>query len=147
MHLEYYRYLNCGYKLPLVGGTDKMSASVPVGMYRTYVHIPDDEPFTFDNWCKHMRGGDTFLSSGPLLRFRVNGQPMGHTIKLPGNGGAVDVEASAVSLAGDRLERESRSSDRRVKRYPQPAAQRAHPGREALLDRGALRRSGLFRRS
>ena len=30
-HLEYYRYLNCGYKLPLVGGTDKMSSDVPVG--------------------------------------------------------------------------------------------------------------------
>ena len=28
---EYYRYLNCGYRLPLVGGTDKMSNSVPVG--------------------------------------------------------------------------------------------------------------------
>src|SRR5262249_49501059 len=27
-HLEYYRYLNCGYKVPLVGGTDKMSSEV-----------------------------------------------------------------------------------------------------------------------
>ena len=29
-HKEYYRYLNWGYKLPLVGGTDKMSNDVPV---------------------------------------------------------------------------------------------------------------------
>ena len=35
-HMEYYRYLNCGYRLPLVGGTDKMSSDVPVGLYRTY---------------------------------------------------------------------------------------------------------------
>jgi hypothetical protein len=35
-HTEYYRYLNCGYRLPLIGGTDKMSADVPVGLYRTY---------------------------------------------------------------------------------------------------------------
>ena len=39
-HKEYYRYLNCGYRLPLVGGTDKMSSEVPVGLYRTYVRIP-----------------------------------------------------------------------------------------------------------
>ena len=26
---EYYRYLNGGYRLPLVGGTDKMSSEVP----------------------------------------------------------------------------------------------------------------------
>ena len=30
-HMEYYRYLNCGYRLPLVGGTDKMMSNVPVG--------------------------------------------------------------------------------------------------------------------
>jgi hypothetical protein len=44
-HLEYYRYLNGGYRLPLVGGTDKMSADVPVGLYRTYVSIPSNEEF------------------------------------------------------------------------------------------------------
>ena len=38
-HSEYYRYLNCGYRLPLVGGTDKMSSDVPVGLYRTYARI------------------------------------------------------------------------------------------------------------
>ena len=98
MHLEYYRYLNCGYKLPIVGGTDKMSSDVPVGMYRTYVHIPDGEPFTYDNWCRHLRGGNTFHSGGPLLRFKADGQTMGSTINLPGNGGSVEVEATAVSV-------------------------------------------------
>lgn len=98
MHKEYYRYLNCGYKLPLVGGTDKMTADVPVGIYRTYVHIPDDEPFNYDTWCKNLARGNTFHSGGPLLSFRVEGQPMGSTINLPGNGGEVQVEASAVSV-------------------------------------------------
>lgn len=97
-HLEYYRYLNCGYKLPLVGGTDKMSADVPVGLYRTYVHIPADEPFGYESWLKHLKGGNTFLSGGPLLRFHVEGRPIGATIDLPGNGGDVEVEAEAVSI-------------------------------------------------
>ncbi len=96
-HLEYYRYLNCGYRLPLAGGTDKMSSDVPVGIYRTYAYIPPDEPFTYDNWCKALRGGNTFLSAGPIIRFTVNGQPIGDTVNLPGNGGTVEIEASAES--------------------------------------------------
>ena len=43
---EYYRYLNSGYRLPLVGGTDKMSNRVPVGLYRTYAQLDADEEFT-----------------------------------------------------------------------------------------------------
>lgn len=97
-HIEYYRYLNCGYKLPLVGGTDKMSSDVPVGVYRTYVHIPENEEFNYDNWCKYMSAGNTFLSGGPMIRLTVDGQPVGSTINLPGNGGTVEVEASADSI-------------------------------------------------
>ena len=33
---DWYRYLNCGYMVPAVGGTDKMSASMAVGTVRTY---------------------------------------------------------------------------------------------------------------
>lgn len=98
MHREYYRYLNMGYRLPLVGGTDKMTSDVPVGIYRTYVHIPDDEPVTYETWCRGLRGGNTFLSGGPLIRLSVDGHPIGSTIALPGNGGAVEVEASAESV-------------------------------------------------
>lgn len=97
-HLEYYRYLNGGYKLPLVGGTDKMDSGVPVGIYRTYAYIPPDEPFTYDNWCKAVRIGNTFLSGGPLLRFSVNGYPIGSTIKLGRDGGTVEIDAMATSI-------------------------------------------------
>ena len=60
-HTEYYRYLNGGYRLPLVGGTDKMSSEVPVGLYRTYVRLPSDEPFNYESWCAGMAAGRTFL--------------------------------------------------------------------------------------
>jgi hypothetical protein len=33
---EWYRYLNCGYRIGLVGGTDKTSAATPLGGVRTY---------------------------------------------------------------------------------------------------------------
>ncbi len=97
-HVEYYRYLNGGYRLPLVGGTDKMTSEVPVGLYRTYVHIPTDQEFTYDTWCRNLAAGRTFLSSGPLLRFQVNGHNLGDTVQLPGNGGTVEVEAEAESI-------------------------------------------------
>ena len=97
-HLEYYRYLNGGYRLPLVGGTDKMTSEVPVGLYRTYVYIPPDEEFTYANWCKNLTAGRTFLSGGPIISFSVDGHRVGDTVKLPGNGGAVEVEAHAESI-------------------------------------------------
>ena len=96
-HQEYYRYLNCGYRLPLVGGTDKMSNDVPVGIYRTYVRIPEDEPFTYDSWCANVARGRTFHSGGPILRLKVDGHDIGDTLRLPGNGGTVEVEAEAES--------------------------------------------------
>ena len=62
-HNEYYKYLNCGYRLPLVGGTDKMSSDVPVGLYRTYTRIPDEE-FSYESWCNNVARG----SHVPKLR-------------------------------------------------------------------------------
>ena len=95
-HLEYYRYLNCGYRLPLVGGTDKMSSDVPVGIYRTYAYLPDQE-FTYDNWCKSVSQGRTFHSGGPIIHLTVDGHNIGDTMQLSG-AGTVEVEAWAESI-------------------------------------------------
>ena len=96
-HIEYYRYLNCGYRVPLVGGTDKMSSEVSVGMYRTYVSIPGEEEFNYDNWCRNVARGRTFLSGGPIIHFSVDGHEIGDTVSLSGPG-TVEVEAWAESI-------------------------------------------------
>lgn len=96
-HLEYYRYLNCGYRLPLVGGTDKMGSDVPVGLYRTYARVADDQEFTYDNWCQAVVAGRTFLSGGPIIHLSVDGQEIGDTVRMSGPG-AVEVEAWAESV-------------------------------------------------
>lgn len=93
--LEYYRYLNCGYRLPIVGGTDKMSNDVPVGLYRTYAHV--DEEFTYEGWCRAVRSGRTFLSGGPLLTLSVDGHLPGDTLALSGPG-TLSVQATARSI-------------------------------------------------
>jgi hypothetical protein len=97
-HREYYKYLNAGYRLPLVGGTDKMSAEVPVGLFRTYVQMLPDEAFTYESWCANIKRGRTFLSSGPILSFVVEGQSMGDTVRLKEGGGVIELEASAESI-------------------------------------------------
>ncbi len=97
-HMEYYRYLNGGYRLPLVGGTDKMSSDVPVGLYRTYVYIPPDQDFTHQTWCASLAAGRTFMSGGPIISFSVDGHAIGDTVRLSGNGGTVEVEAWAESI-------------------------------------------------
>jgi len=93
--LEYYRYLNSGYRLPLVGGTDKMSSAVPVGLYRTYARV--DEEFSYEAWCRAVRSGRTFLSGGPLVTLSVDGCEPGSTVGLSGPG-TVSVHAAVRSI-------------------------------------------------
>jgi len=96
-HREYYRYLNAGYRLPLVGGTDKMSSNTPVGLYRTYAKLDEGQPFDYDAWCRALRLGRTFLSGGPLLWLTVEGQEPGAAIKIRGSA-TLEVEATARSI-------------------------------------------------
>src|SRR3712207_1729377 len=97
-HIEYYRYLNCGYRLPLVGGTDKMTGDVPVGLYRTYAYIPEDEEWSYDSWCRAVRQGRTFLSGGPMIDLTADGAQIGDMLTLPAGGGTVELEATAESI-------------------------------------------------
>jgi hypothetical protein len=66
--LDWYRYLNCGYRLPAVGGIDKMGAYMPVGANRAYAYIGQEE-FNFASWAKAVRTGNTFVTSGPRALF------------------------------------------------------------------------------
>jgi hypothetical protein len=95
---EWYRYLNCGCRVAAVGGTDKMSAGMPVGGVRTYARLGPDDEFTFENWGKAVRAGRTFTTSGPLIDFVVDGREVGDEIRMRDGGGTVEVHASASSI-------------------------------------------------
>lgn len=103
---DWYRYLNCGYLVPAVGGTDKMSATTAVGTVRTYARITPDEEFTYENWMNAVRRGETFVSYGPLVEFSVDGQPMGSRIQMTATGGTVDVNwhVASVTIPLSRVE-------------------------------------------
>ena len=94
---EWYRYLNCGYRVAAVGGTDKMNANTPVGCMRTYAQLGPNDPITFDNWAKAVRAGRTFTTSGPLISLTVEGKDLGTEIKLRRDG-VLEFEANAESV-------------------------------------------------
>ena len=95
---DWYRYLNCGYVRPCVGGTDKMAASTAVGTMRTYARIATNRRFTYESWKDAIRSGDTFVTCGPLLEFAVDGKPPGAKLRLGPRGGTLDVEWQVASV-------------------------------------------------
>lgn len=94
---HWYRALNCGYKLPVVGGTDKMGADTPVGGSRTYARMKG-EPLNSESWARAVRGGNTFMTTGPLLLFEADGRVPGEEIRLGQGGGGIEVLARAQSV-------------------------------------------------
>jgi hypothetical protein len=94
---DWYGYLNCGYFVAAVGGTDKMSATTAVGTVRTYAFIEDEE-FTYDVWKDAIRSGRTFATYGPLMEFSVEGEPMGSRLGLPAGGGTLDVQWKVATV-------------------------------------------------
>jgi hypothetical protein len=119
----YYRWLNAGNKLPIVGGTDKMSNGRVLGGSRTYAKLNEGEAFTFESWAQAVRGGNTFASTGAMIDLHADGAVMGDEIHLPGNGGKVEVVATAESIwpltavelivNGERAAREYADGDKR----------------------------------
>ena len=95
---DWYRYLNLGYRLPVVGGSDKMAAASQLGGVRTYTQLGELE-FTYDNWMAALRVGNTFVTVGPLAELTVEGRAPGATVDLPAGGGTVYVEWRVESVS------------------------------------------------
>ena len=94
---DWYRYLNCGYHVAAVGGTDKMSAETAVGTIRTYAKVNPNEPFTYQAWKDSVKSGNTFATYGALIDMRVEGTEMGTRIELK-SGAELNVEWTVASV-------------------------------------------------
>jgi hypothetical protein len=94
----WYQLLNCGFRVPATAGTDvflnRISSYLPGGD-RVYVHV--DGPFTYRNWIDGLKAGRSFVTSGPMLTFTVNGREPGAVLKL-GDKSRAWVKATARSL-------------------------------------------------
>lgn len=98
LYSYYYHFLNLGKRVPVVGGTDKMSNITILGSFRTYAYLGKGQPLTYTRWKEAVRKGRTYSTSGPRLYFSADGKHLGDTISLGKNGGTIQVKAAAESI-------------------------------------------------
>lgn len=94
----WYHFLNCGYKVPVVGGTDKISAGMALGAVRTYAQLEPGEEDGFDAFARSVRAGRTFITSGPMIVLLVDGYAPGAEIQVGADGGTVEVVVNVDSV-------------------------------------------------
>ncbi len=68
----YYALLDCGFRLRPSAGTANGVHPVPLGFSRVYVQC--DGPFTFDGWMRGLAAGRSFVTTGPMIFAKVDGQ-------------------------------------------------------------------------
>ncbi len=77
----YYHILNTGLRLPPSAGSASGVLPNPVGYNRVYVHVDGD--LTWDGWWNGLRAGRSFVTNGPLLVCRANGELPGTIFSRP----------------------------------------------------------------
>src|SRR5581483_2334351 len=93
----WHRLLNCGFRIPATAGTDvflnRIGSNLPGGD-RVYVHVGGS--LTYGAWIDGLKAGKSFVTSGPMLTFTVNGMEPGAVLKV-GEKPKVSVKAAARS--------------------------------------------------
>lgn len=75
----YYHILNAGLRVPPSAGSASGVLPNPVGYNRVYVHVGPE--LTWDRWWEGLRAGRSFVTNGPLLRVKANGELPGHVFR------------------------------------------------------------------
>ena len=93
----WYRLLNVGARVMPSAGTDAMVdffRTMAMGTTRVYVRVPGS--FTMERYLEGLKAGRSFVTTGPLLQFRVGGREPGETL-TPAGGGQTPWELSVAS--------------------------------------------------
>ncbi len=80
---NYYALLNCGFRMRPTAGSASGVHPVPLGFGRVYVHL--DKPFTIDRWLEGLNKGQSFVTTGPMLECKLNGEYPGGIFKFDKN--------------------------------------------------------------
>ena len=91
--LDYYDYLNLGFRITAAAGSDFPWAST-IGEVRTMVYTGQN--FTADNWFAGLKAGHTFVTNGPALFLTVDKKMPGSEI-VKQQGAAIKISAKALS--------------------------------------------------
>lgn len=94
--LDYYDYLNLGFRLTAAAGSDFPWGST-IGEVRTLVYTGNN--FNADRWFAGLKAGNTFVTNGPALFFEADGRLPGTEINVA-KGTNIELKVKAVSNAG-----------------------------------------------
>jgi len=101
-----HRVLNCGFKITHSGGEDSISnlhRTPAVGAARVYAYLGDK--LEWSRWIDAIGAGRTFVTNGPLVELTVNGRIAGEEVRLPEDGGSVELAGRLESaFPVERLE-------------------------------------------
>jgi hypothetical protein len=89
----YYEFLNLGFKMPAVGGSDAPWGGT-VGDSRVYAYT--GKSFDPDDWFAAVKKGSTFVTVGPQLEFTVDGSIAGDEL-TPKKGTVLKVHAREMA--------------------------------------------------
>lgn len=98
----YYHVLNTGLRVPPSAGSASGVKPDSIGYNRVYVQLGQD--FSYAKWWEGLRAGRAFVSNGPLLRCRANGEWPGHVFSVPA-GGEVAIGLTALITTRDPISR------------------------------------------
>jgi hypothetical protein len=113
---HYYHLLDLGYAVTAVAGSDfpwcgkdhdngPAERNARIGNARFYSFIK--KPFSYSSWKEAVKRGHTFVTSGPMIRFTVNGKLPGDTLHIK-KGEVIRIHAEAyghrTQVPLDRLE-------------------------------------------
>jgi hypothetical protein len=79
----WYRILNCGFRIPAAAGTDvflNRITSYPPGWGRCYVKVTNE--LNYAEWMRGQKAGHSFITTGPILEWSVDGREPGETLPL-----------------------------------------------------------------
>ena len=133
----YYHVLNCGLRVPPSAGSASGVLPNPVGYNRVYVYL--GQPMDYEKWWEGLRAGRSFVTNGPLLMCKANGQLPGQVFTAS-EGGEVKVELETVLFGRDRVPMLEIIRDGRVEQKVPPASAPGSAARATL----SFRQSGWF---
>jgi hypothetical protein len=97
---DWFRFLNYGERVAVVGSSDTHSVDDPVGQGRTYIRSSTDEAakIDVDEACKNILAGDMSVSMGIFAEATVNGRfKMGQVAPMDGSPIKVQLRVAAPS--------------------------------------------------
>lgn len=98
----YYHILDAGIWLAPSAGSASGVLPNPVGYDRVYVHL--EGPLNYDQWWQGLKAGHSFVTNGPILLVKANGELPGHVFAAARKR-SVDIALETRVVSNDPVER------------------------------------------